>query len=101
MIKNIKFYLIAAFTSISNLAFANTSDSKIKLCLASIYLAQDNFHRANRRYAEATDLKQIDACSGFKLSADYADAAEFKIIAKSDTQAWSVDDSKRVEEVTE
>ena len=99
MFNKIKYFLVAAIAGISNYAFADQSNSKVKSCLASIYLAQDNFHRINRRYAQAREeLTQVNACTGFVLSADYADKNEFKFVAKSNTQAWTVDDSKNIEE---
>ena len=100
MIKKIKYYLIATLASFSNFAFADQSSSKIKSCLVSIYLAQDNFHRINRRYAEASkELEQINSCSGFVVSADYADKNEFRFVAKSDQKIWSVDDTKSIQEI--
>ena len=95
----IKYFLVAAIASVSNSSFASQSNSKIKSCLASIYLAQDNYHRINRRYAQGREeLKEINACSGLTLSADYADTNEFKFVAKNDSETWSVDESKNIEE---
>ena len=102
MIKKIKLVIIAALSGFSKMAFAETAESKIKNCLTSIYIAQDYFHRANGRFSTIRkELVKINSCEGIDLSADYADAREFRFVAKADSKVWAIDETKRIEEVLE
>ena len=101
-IREIKFFIIAAFAGFSKTAFAEKSESNIKSCLASIYIAQDYFHRANGRFSSTKEeLTKLFSCNGLEISAEYADQNKFRFVAKADSKIWSVDESKLIEEVTE
>ncbi len=102
MIRIFKLAVMAAIAGISKVALADQADSKIKSCLAAIYIAQDYFYSTNGRFSSAKeDFKTLNSCAGFDVSADYADEREFKFIAKRASEAWSVDESKKIEEIVE
>ena len=93
---------MAVFAGFSKVAFAEQADSKIKTCLSSIYIAQDYFHRANGRFSKVKEsLSKLNSCAGLIVSAEYADEKEFRFIAKTDSKIWSIDETKRIEEITE
>jgi hypothetical protein len=91
---------MAALAGFSKSALAEQSESKIKSCLSSIYIAQDYFHRVNGRFsATKNELTKLYSCTGLEIKAEYADQKEFRFVATADSKTWAVDESKRIEEV--
>ncbi len=75
---------------------------KIKSCLAGVYISQISFHKAKGTYTSAGEefgLNRISMCKGLDVSAYYADQRGFKFIAKTGDSAWSVDETKTMEEI--
>lgn len=75
---------------------------KIKSCLAGVYANQISFHKAKGTYTSAIEefgLNRISECKGLDVSADYANQSVFKFVAKSGDRAWSIDETKTMEEI--
>ncbi|MEK6774569.1 MAG: hypothetical protein AABY64_11545 [Bdellovibrionota bacterium] len=79
-----------------------TIEDKIKSCLAGIYSTQMSFRKSKGTFTTAADefgLNRISPCKDLDVSADFATQSEFKVIAKTGDQSWSVDQSKTIEKI--
>ncbi len=76
--------------------------SKIKSCLAGVYTGQVKFYESKKSYTlnpEEFGLSSNIACGGLDVSAEFANETEFRVVAKSNTDAWSVDERKIITQI--
>lgn len=76
--------------------------NKIKSCLAGIYTGQIKFYESKKSYTlnpAEFGLSSNMACNGLDVSAEFANEIEFKVVAKSNTDVWSVDEKKMITQI--
>lgn len=73
--------------------------NKIKSCLSAIYSNQVKHHRIKNTYTSSNEefiLNTGALCNEIDVTAEIANQSEFRVIARSGNESWSVDQRKEL-----
>lgn len=73
--------------------------NRIKSCLSAIYSNQKKHHSAKNTYTSSNEefvLNTGALCNEIDVIAEIANQSEFRVIAKSGNESWSVDERKEL-----